>query len=152
LTLETKLQGILHRLDFFDGCVLEYCNFQLKNGEREMSETILKKSRTVFMPIETGFCTINISWYNFRHKKCVTYPARKLSMCCFHIIYIEFFKNRMLFLTFEVNMLKTIKNHKKSNHKIFISNKFDQKFGGSGFKFTVQKFDFCDFLFFLKHF
>jgi hypothetical protein len=35
--------------------LLKYSNFQLKNGERQMSRTIFQKSITVFMAFETGF-------------------------------------------------------------------------------------------------
>jgi hypothetical protein len=35
--------------------LLEYINFQLKNGDGQVSGTVLKKSRTVFMTFKTGF-------------------------------------------------------------------------------------------------
>jgi hypothetical protein len=35
--------------------LLEYINFQLKNGDAKVLGTILKKSKTIFMTFETGF-------------------------------------------------------------------------------------------------
>jgi hypothetical protein len=35
--------------------LLQYINFQLKNGEGQVSGAILKKSKTGFMTFETGF-------------------------------------------------------------------------------------------------
>jgi hypothetical protein len=35
--------------------LLEYINFQLKIDDEQVSGTIFKKSKTGFMPFETGF-------------------------------------------------------------------------------------------------
>jgi hypothetical protein len=62
--------------------LLKYINFQLKNGDGQVSGTIFKKSKTVFMSIETGFSVqLKMSLHAMLYEIKNVVSASKLSMC-----------------------------------------------------------------------
>jgi hypothetical protein len=74
------------------------------------------------------FCTINMSWNNFRNQKMCRVSASKLYMCCFYIIYTKMIKNKMLFSILQVEMqVKSLTKTSIQSHQILIKLDADKK-------------------------